>query len=242
MGRLTLGGASTFAGGLTVSAGTLRVTNLTGSATGSGDVEVFSGAMLTGSGVIGSATTIDDGATLAPGDALGTLTFASSLTLNDNSLLPFALGTNGDSVVVSGNLNLTGRLSITNAGGFGPGTYTLFTCGGALTLGNLVLVSAPAGYNYTFNTTTPGVVKLVVASPTPPGFAAISINGGNLVFSGGGGVPNANFILLGSSNLSTPLNNWTPLATNPFDAGGNFSITNSTDSNQPQTFYLLKVP
>ena len=118
----------------------------------------------------------------------------------------------------------------------------MFTCGGALNFGNLTLVSAPAGYNYTFNTSTPGVVKLVVASPTPPSFTAIFINGGNLVFSGTGGVANANFILLGSSNLSTPLSNWTPLATNPFDAGGNFAITNSVDSNQPQMFYLLKVP
>ena len=73
-------------------------------------------------------------------------------------------------------------------------------------------------------------------------FGSISISGSTLALSGTGGVGNANFILLGASNLATPLNNWTPLSTNPFDAGGNFAITNSVDSNQPQMFYLLKLP
>ena len=45
-GTLTLSGANTYTGGTTVSAGTLKATNLSGSATGTGPVLVSSGATL----------------------------------------------------------------------------------------------------------------------------------------------------------------------------------------------------
>ena len=167
-GTLTLGGASTFTGGTTVSAGTLLVTNLTGSATGTGDLEILLGATLAGNGIIGSATTVDDFATFAPGNPTGALTFTSDLTLNDNTALQFTFGSSSDSVTVGGNLFLTGKLSVTNAAGFGAGSYPLFTCAGTLTFDNLVLVGAPSGYNYSFDTNTTGVVNLVVALPAPP--------------------------------------------------------------------------
>ncbi|MDR3459197.1 MAG: autotransporter-associated beta strand repeat-containing protein [Verrucomicrobiae bacterium] len=237
-GTLTLTGNSTFGGGTTVNAGTLRINNLTGTGTGTGDLEVFSGATLTGKGIIGSATTVADGATLAPGDPTGTLTISNNLTLNDNSLLPFALGTNSDALVVSGDLFLTGRLTLSAAGGFGPGTYTLFTCGGALTFDNLVLVSAPAGYNYTIDTTTPGVVKLIVALPAPPAFAGVNLTGGSLTLSGSNGTPFKNYYVLQSSNLAT----WTPIATNQFDVNGGFSFTTNAPAGSLQNFFRLQLP
>jgi len=237
-GRLTLSGASTFAGGTTVSAGTLRVNNTTGSGTGSGDLEVFAGATLTGTGSLASATTIDDGATLAPGDPNGTLTITNNLTLSDNSILQFGLGTNSDSVAVSGDLFLTGRLSVTNAGGFGVGSYPLFTCGGALTFDNLVLVSAPAGYNYSFDTNTPGIVKLVAALPA---IGSSSVNsGGKFVFSGSGGTPGATFYVVTSTNLAAAAASWLAVSTNQFDAGGNFAVTNAPATNA-QNFYRLQL-
>jgi autotransporter-associated beta strand protein len=245
-GRLTLTGASTYTGGTTVSAGTLRVNNITGSATGTGDLEVFSAAMLSGKGIIASDATIDDGATLAPGDPTGTLTFTGNLTLSDNSILQFRLGTNSSSVVVGGDLFLTGQLNVTNGGGFGPGAYTLFTCAGAMTVGeNLTLASAPAAYHYHFDTITSGQIKLVVTDPLapPPAFGTISQSGNALVMSGTGGVPNATFCLLTSTNLSLQVTNWTRLLTNQFDASGNFSITltNGVDPNRPQSFYRLQL-
>ena len=227
-----------FRSGTTVEAGTLRVNNSTGSGTGSGDLEVFSGATLAGSGIIGSAVTIDGGATLAPGNPVGTLTISNSLTLNDSSVLQFALGTNSDRVVVSGALFLTGQLQVTNAPGFGAGAYTLFTCGGSLTFDNLVLASAPAGYNYSFNTNTPGVVKLIVAPTTPPSFGNVSLSGGSLTMSGSNGVPLGNYYVLLSSNLL----NWTPLATNQFDGTGNFVFTTNVIPGWPQNFFRLQLP
>ena len=233
---LTLTGAGTYSDSTTVNSGTLRVDNATGSATGTSPMEVFSGAILAGNGIIGGATTVDNGATLAPGDPTGTLTFTNNLTLNDNSVLQFGLGTNSDSVVVGGDLALTGRLSVTNSGGFSAGSYPLFTCGGALSVGDLMLVSAPSGYNYAFDTNTPGVVKLVAAQPA---FGNSSVVNGRLVFSGTGGSNNGTFYVVASTNLAAPINAWLPVSTNQFDAGGNFAVTNGPATNA-QYFYRLK--
>jgi autotransporter-associated beta strand protein len=241
-GTWTLTGSNTFIGGLTVSAGTLQVNNTSGSATGTNQVFVATDATLTGSGIIGGLTALDDGATLAPGNGAGTLTISNELDLSDQTVLQFGLGTVGDQVVVSGNLTLGGQLNITNTGGFGTGTYTLFTYGGVLTMGNLTVASAPAGFVYTISTNTPGQVKLIVQPSAPPVFGGINLNGGTLVFSGTGGAPNATFYLLGTTNLGTPLTNWTRWLTNQFDDSGNFNITNVLDTNAPQDFYLLQLP
>jgi len=137
---------------------------------------------------------------------------------------------------------LTGQLSVTNAGGFGIGAYTLCTCGGALSFGNLALAAAPAGYIYSFNTNTPGVVKLVVAPTAPPNFDSTIFSGVNLIFSGNNGVPLGNYYALMATNLTTPLANWTRLLTNQFDNGGNFSFTNGFNTNSTQAFYRLQLP
>ena len=239
-GTLTLGGASTFTGGTTVSAGTLLVTNLTGSATGTGDLEILLGATLAGNGIIGSATTVDDFATFAPGNPTGALTFTSDLTLNDNTALQFTFGSSSDSVTVGGNLFLTGKLSVTNAAGFGAGSYPLFTCAGTLTFDNLVLVGAPSGYNYSFDTNTTGVVNLVVALPAPPVIGNSVVKSGKLVFSGSGGTLGATFYVVTSTNLAAPAANWTRIFTNQFDGSGNFAVTNPPATNR-QSFYRLQL-
>ncbi|HTL71948.1 MAG TPA: autotransporter-associated beta strand repeat-containing protein [bacterium] len=239
-GTFTLGGASTYTGGTTVGGGTLLVTNLTGSATGTGDLEILLGATLAGTGIIGSATIVDDFATFAPGNPTGTLTFTGDLTLNDNTAIQFTLGSSSDSVSVAGALFLTGKLSITNGPGFGPGSYTLFTCSGSTIFDNLVLVSAPSGYNYSFDTSTVGTVKLVVSPPTPPDIGSASISSGKLVFTGSGGTPGATYYVLTSTNLVTPVAGWMPIFTNQFDNNGNFSVTNGPATNA-QSFYRLQL-
>jgi hypothetical protein len=80
-----------------------------------------------------------------------------------------------------------------------------------------------------------------VQPSAPPVFGRINLNGGNLVFNGTGGAPNATFYLLGTTNLDTPLTNWTRWLTNQFDNSGNFNVTNVLDTNAPQDFYLLQL-
>ena len=239
-GTWTLSGSNSYAGDTTVSAGTLRVNNPGGSGTGFGNLIIATGATLGGTGFIGSDATLNNGATLTPGNSPGTLTFAGSLTLNDSTVLQFELGTSSDLVVVGGNLFLTGQLKVTNAGGFGAGSYPLFTCAGALNLAGLVLASAPAGFNYSFDTNTPGTVKLVVAPTAPPSFGSLFLSGTNLVFSGSNGVPLGNYFVICTTNLDTPLTNWTRVATNQFDAGGGFIFTNGISAGALQNFYQLQ--
>jgi autotransporter-associated beta strand protein len=241
-GILTIGTSNTFTGGTTVSAGTLQVNNPSGSATGTNQVLVASGATLSGNGIIGGPTAFDDGAILAPGNGSGTLTISNELDLSDLTVLQFGLGTNSGKVVVSGNLVLGGLLNITDLGGFGAGTYTLMTCGGALSGTLPVIGSKPSGYRVTVNTNTAGQVRLVVQVQTPPVFGNIVILNDAVVFGGSGGPANVPYYVLTSTNIALPVANWTRLLTNYFDPSGNFTVTNPVNPGFAQSYFLLQLP
>ncbi len=66
-GELDFGGSNTYSGGTTVSAGTLGVTNVSGSGTGTGSVLISSGAILAGTGRISGSVNLSGH--LAPGSA-----------------------------------------------------------------------------------------------------------------------------------------------------------------------------
>jgi autotransporter-associated beta strand protein len=239
-GSLALTGTNTFSGGTTVNAGTLYVNNAGGSGTGFGSVSINPGGTLGGNGIIGGQVSLAAGATLAPGsNGSGTLTITNDLGLNNASILQFQLGTNSDKVVVTGDLTLGGTLNLSNGGGFGPGTYTLFTYGGGLSVGTLVIGTTPATYTYTIDTSNQGLVNLVVSLPQ---FGGISANASGIVLSGSGGTSNETYYLLASTNLTLPLNRWARVATNQFDANGNFIFTNAFGTNSPQSFYRLQMP
>jgi autotransporter-associated beta strand protein len=163
-GALSMTVGSTYSGGTIVSNGTLLVNNTVGSGTGTGAVTVVSGATLGGTGVIAGPVAVNG--TLAPGSSVGTLTISNNLVLNSGTVLAYDLGTSSDLARVSGTLTLGGTLNISNAGGFGAGTYVLFTYGGSLTYSGVSIGSAPAGYNYSIDTGTVGQVKLVVSAWT----------------------------------------------------------------------------
>jgi autotransporter-associated beta strand protein len=185
-GTWTLTGTNNnYAGGTTVSSGTLLVNNTTGSGLGSGPVGVRSGATLGGSGVIEAPVSLDGGGILAPGgSSVGALTMSGDyLFLNSASVLQYALGTNSDLTVVTSDLTLAGVLNITDAGGFSTGTYTLFTYGGSLATNGsasiLTIGTVPdTNLVYTVDISSNGYVNLIVAPPPPvAGFTASPTNG-----------------------------------------------------------------
>ncbi|HUA39788.1 MAG TPA: glycosyl hydrolase family 28 protein [Candidatus Sulfopaludibacter sp.] len=193
-------------------------------------------------------------ASLTAGDAFGanpitlaasTLTDNTSLTVPGSTVFNFALGTNATEVVVAGNLTLNNTLNIAAGDGFSAGAYTLFTYSGSFS-GSPVLGTTPAIAGYTYSlTNSPGSVRLLVqapAPPSPPSFGSISATANGLVMSGSGGTTNGTFYVMTSTNIALPLNQWTPVATNRFDAGGNFIFTNAFAPNTPQAFYILQVP
>jgi Chondroitinase B/Concanavalin A-like lectin/glucanases superfamily len=90
---------------------------------------------------------------------------------------------------------------------------------------------------------SPAEIQSVVVGSVPPQpyIAGVVTSNGNLVFAGTNGMPNASYVVLTSTNLALPVSNWTPIATNQFDAGGYFSCTNAM-IDSIQQFYLLRLP
>jgi T5SS/PEP-CTERM-associated repeat protein len=147
-------------------------------------LSISSNATLSGVGTIVGNATVANGATLAPGPAsgVGTLTLANNLIVNNNSTLQYGLGTNSDRAVVSGNLTLGGTLNVNDAGGFGVGTYTLFTYAGGLTDNGVAIGTTPnAGLYYAIDTGTVGQVNLDVSYTAPAGpiTGSSSVNAGD---------------------------------------------------------------
>ena len=248
-GVLTLTGANTYSGGTTISNGTLMINNTSGSGTGSGAVTVNSGGTLAGNGIISGAVTVSSGGTLAPGNPFGTLTLSNSVALSAGSTtfvqIDHSPRTNG-AIRILGNLTEGGTLIVTNAGTAAlsnSDSFALFNAaaynGG---FANIILPQLPAGLGWNTNSlATSGVVSVVVTS-APFIQASLGAGANGLVFAGTGGVANANFYLLGSTDLALPVSNWTIILTNQFDSNGNFDFTNVPDPNWPQGFYRLQLP
>jgi fibronectin-binding autotransporter adhesin len=172
-GKLTLTGASAYGGGTNVNAGTLVAANSSLSATGSGPVNVASGAALAGAGFISGAVTINPGAHLAPGSSAGTLTI-SSLALATSCNLDFELGSGSSDLTIitaPGGLTITGGIvNITPLAGFGVGQYPLLDYTSSFTgaVSNLGIGTAPPGFLYSMiNNPAATSVDLVVITPEP---------------------------------------------------------------------------
>lgn len=87
-GRLTISGnTNTYSGGTEVEEGTLWVTNVSGSATGSGVVNVFGDAILGGNGRIDGEVNLVGNALLSPGEGVGQLTVNNTVTMQKSSIL-----------------------------------------------------------------------------------------------------------------------------------------------------------
>jgi hypothetical protein len=171
------------------------------------------------------------------------LTVSNSLSLSNASAVDFFLGTNSSQVAVTGNLSLNGSVNVAAGGGFNAGQFTLFTCAGSLS-GGLALGSLPAGYTGSIVTNVPGQVRLIIDAlvPPQPGFTAVKSLGGALVFSGGGGPLNEEYLVLSSTNLGLPPGQWNVVATNAFSNNGGFVFTNTQATGAGGVFYMLEVP
>ncbi len=134
---------NTYDGGTIVKAGTLLVANTSGSATGTGDVTVRSGAKLGGTGIIAPTGThgviMQSGSILAPGEGIGHLRFnggsttGTLLTMESGAAFEFELGALGSADTVDflnytlGDFSLAGnQVNIVDAGGLQEGSYLLF--------------------------------------------------------------------------------------------------------------------
>lgn len=237
---LTLSGNNTYTGGTVASNGTLNVAGTIG---GAGAVRVLAGAVLTGNGSISGPVTISG--TLSPGNSVGAMRIANTLTLNAGSQtlleLNSAAGAN-DSVRNLTHVNYGGTLTVTNIGGslVAGNSFMLFSAmsrGGNFS--SLSLPPLAAGLIWTNKLAVDGSIA-VVSLLSQPQISHVSISGLNLVISGVGGNPNGSYLIVTSTNLTLPINLWLPLVTNAFNSSGAFTDEILMNSNVPATFFLLK--
>ena len=243
-GTWTLAGTNTYSGGTTINSGTLLAKNTGGSATGSGSVMVNSGGTLAGHGIISGAVIVNPGGMLAPGGSPGVLTLSNNLTLAMGSatlLQVQASPLTNDIVKISGILSEGGTLMVTNVGGtlVNGDSFKLFNAGNySGAFANFVLPALPG--NLVWNTNTVSLAgTLSVAAYVPPVIGSLTLAGGDLVTSGSDGIPYWTYYVLVSTNLTA--SQWTPVATNQFDAAGNFVFTNAINGGAGQSFYRLQL-
>lgn len=155
-GTVTLSAANLFSGDSTISNGTARVINTTGSAFGTGSVTLSSGTTLTGDGAFSGALHVGTGSTLAPGDSPGTLN-AGNTTWAGGAAFEWEI--NNAAGIVSTNwdlLNITGGLTITatEANPFSINLVSLTTGNAA---GDVINFDPNANAVYSIAATTTGI-------------------------------------------------------------------------------------
>lgn len=263
-GRLALTKAHTCSGATTVEAGTLALTNSGSianssnivisagalfdvSGTTGGSMTLASGKMISGNGSVKGNFTVGDGAFLSPGtNGIGTLNFSNALALAGTSTNLFEIRKTpltNDVAKIHGPLTNGGVLIVTNIGAVvlsNGDSFKLFNAASySGAFAKVILPSLPVGLGWNTNAlNTTGTISVIVAAK--PFISAISMSTGSLGFSGTGGIANANFYLLGATNISQPISNWARLLTNQFDQNGYFDFSCGMDTNA-QNFYRLQL-
>ncbi len=211
---------------------------------------IVSNGIIGGTGIMAGNLTMVAG-TCAPGyNGVGALTVNGNVTLAGTTLMELdrAQTPNSDRLVVGGSLAFGGSLQVVlGAGAASPqanDTYQLFNKGGSgiftqITLPDLSAL--PGGLTWNTNNLLSSGSISVNGTALPPVITAIGMSGTNFTFSGSGGVAGQTYYVVGATNVTTPLPQWVPVATNVYEAGGYFHFTNHITSG-PAFFYRVEQP
>lgn len=83
-------------------------------------------------------------------------------------------------------------------------------------------------------------VQLTV-EPIQVNLSSLSTSSTNMSLVGTGGAPNASYMIATSTNFTDPAG-WSMMATNQFDANGNFNFNIAVDPNMPAKYYRTVIP
>ena len=190
------------------------------------------------------------GSIIAPGSptAVGVMTIAGNVSLGGTTTLKVTQSPTATNDVLlvnnSGILTLSGTLTISVLGGSlaANDTFTLFNAAGGIS-GTFAVTNLPSpGPNLGWDTSNlaAGVLTVIATSTPTPHITHIGVSGTTLTLTATNGQDGGQFILLGTTNLTKPINQWTPVLTNVFDGSGNLNLsTNIINPASPQEFYLL---
>ncbi len=141
---------------------------LTGTNSYSGTTTVTAGALLVDGSLTNSNVTVQSGATLG-----GSGTITRNVTINSGGTLDFAVdGGTVSNLTIAGNLTLNGTVKVGAdiiSGGLPNGTHVVASYGGTYNGTPAFAWTPPPGSTQTatFDTTTPGVIKIIVAPGGP---------------------------------------------------------------------------
>ena len=187
--------ANSYTGATTVTAGTLRVSNLSGSATGPGTVTVGASGTLAGIGTIGGAVVVNG--QIAPGvTTTGTLTVDSNVSFTTGSTLRIdvsdASAPKKDLLSVVGSLSATGAtLDFDVTGTLADTVYVVATYTGTAPSG-FTAVDLPSGYvvDYNYNGNSIALVKSPYSSWATENGLTAGVNDGKQQDPDNDGIPN----------------------------------------------------
>jgi hypothetical protein len=111
---------------------------------------------------------------------------------------------------------------------------------GVFAVTNLPALPSPNLYWDASLLNSQGIIKVDSTVVSQPSITSISVNGTALTITGTNGLAGGAFVLLESTNLTLPINQWTPVLTNNFNAGGDLNLTtNVIVPGTPHEFFIL---
>jgi len=167
------------------------------------------------------------------------LAASGNITLNGATFIKLDGATN-DLLAATAGLTYGGTLNLVNIGGSTLAAGNSFQIFAANTFsGAFTSITPPTpGPGLAWDTTQLNLGLISVVSATPPVIVNAERSGDDLIFNGTGGTANSSYYVLTTTNLTSAV--WTLLATNSYDANGNFSVTNFINPNIPYQFFHIK--
>jgi hypothetical protein len=111
--------------------------------------------------------------------------------------------------------------------------------------GNTLALIATNAYGTNISLVLLTVTNAIIIPTNKPAITGFSLVGTNVVINATNGQAGGTYYLLGSTNLTTPLSQWLPAATNVIQTNGGpangftFSGTNVINASKPSQFYIL---
>ena len=211
-----------------------------------------SGQTLEGVGEINGNLAVSGGAIVSPGgtndtigittgsNPVGTIIASGNVVLGGSTIIKLD-GTTNDVVDAATNITYGGTLNLANISGSpltGGSTFQIFNAAhyaGSFT--SIVPATPGAGLSWDTSHLVSNGTLGVISGAASPLIQSVAVSSGNIVFSGYGGVPGANYVVYSQTNLANT--NWIPVVTNSFDGSGNFNVSTAFNVNAHQMFYRI---
>ena len=204
------------------------------------------GGTLGGGGSVFTPVLVATNGRLAPGalQSIGTMIFENELTLRGTASMDVnktAGAISSDAVQGFPTISYGGTLQLTLSGeplAAGDEIHLFTFASASDAFASIVPATPGAGLAWDTSTlTTDGTLRVV--APSTFEFGSVTVDGSDAVFVGGGGPANAEYRVLTSTDLTIPALNWSPVATNVFDASGNFNFRLPIEPVTPHRFFIL---